>query len=370
MTTCNCEPKLKLRCENVSKTFIQKGNQEVPVIRDVTLDVYENEFLVILGPGQCGKSTLLKIFAGLETPDTGFVTLDGQPITGPGPDRGIVFQGYMLFAWKNVRDNVELGLKLRNIPANERHEIAQHYIDMVGLTGFEKHYPHQLSGGMKQRVGIARAYANSPNIMLLDEPFGQLDAQTRMFMQKETARIWEQEKRTVIFVTNNIDEALFLGDRIILMEGKLPGSIKTEYMIDLPRPREHTSNMETTTVSLIIGSLCAGLVWWSVQGFVRRCSGKAQPKNNDAQRQCDDAPWERTGEVYRKLLYLRLASFALCILAAAALYFHLGTALAVGLAGIGCGLQFCAFRIRTRHVQAVRKATVEDAEKAAAGTSR
>ncbi len=163
MTTCNCEPKLKLRCENVSKTFIQKGNQEVPVIRDVTLDVYENEFLVILGPGQCGKSTLLKIFAGLETPDTGFVTLDGQPITGPGPDRGIVFQGYMLFAWKNVRDNVELGLKLRNIPANERHEIAQHYIDMVGLTGFEKHYPHQLSGGMKQRVGIARAYANSPS---------------------------------------------------------------------------------------------------------------------------------------------------------------------------------------------------------------
>ena len=128
--------------------------------------------------------------------------------------------------------------------------------------------------------------------------------------------------------------------------------------------------METTTVSLIIGSLCAGLVWWSVQGFVRRCSGKAQPKNNDAQRQCDDAPWERTGEVYRKLLYLRLASFALCILAAAALYFHLGTAPAVGLAGIGCGLQFCAFRIRTRHVQAVRKATVEDAEKAAAGTSR
>ena len=128
--------------------------------------------------------------------------------------------------------------------------------------------------------------------------------------------------------------------------------------------------METTTVSLIIGSLCAGLVWWSVQGFVRRCSGKAQPKNNDAQRQCDDAPWERTGEVYRKLLYLRLASFALCILAAAALYFHLGTARAVGLAGIGCGLQFCAFRIRTRHVQAVRKATVEDAEKAAAGTSR
>lgn len=240
MTTCNCEPKLKLRCENVSKTFIQKGNQEVPVIRDVTLDVYENEFLVILGPGQCGKSTLLKIFAGLETPDTGFVTLDGQPITGPGPDRGIVFQGYMLFAWKNVRDNVELGLKLRNIPANERHEIAQHYIDMVGLTGFEKHYPHQLSGGMKQRVGIARAYCNCPEIMLLDEPFGQLDAQTRLFMEKETERIWIQEKRTVVFVTNNIDEALTLGDRIYTMKNKLPGTLCNTYKVDLARPREPT----------------------------------------------------------------------------------------------------------------------------------
>ena len=214
--TTNGEPKLKLRCENVSKTFIQKGNQEVPVIRDVTLDVYENEFLVILGPGQCGKSTLLRIFAGLETPDTGFVTLDSQPITGPGPDRGIVFQSYMLFAWKTVRDNVELGLKLRNVPPEERREIGQHYIDMVGLTGFEKHYPHQLSGGMKQRVGIARAYANSPNIMLLDEPFrpvGRPDP--HVHGETETARIWEQEKRTVIFVTNSIDEALFLGDRIV-----------------------------------------------------------------------------------------------------------------------------------------------------------
>ena len=235
-----------LQLQNIEKSF-----DGTPVLRGISLDAAAGEFITLLGSSGCGKTTTLRIIAGLETPDTGFVTLDGQPITGPGPDRGIVFQGYMLFAWKNVRDNVELGLKLRNIPANERHEIAQHYIDMVGLTGFEKHYPHQLSGGMKQRVGIARAYANSPNIMLLDEPFGQLDAQTRMFMQKETARIWEQEKRTVIFVTNNIDEALFLGDRIILMEGKLPGSIKTEYMIDLPRPREHTS-MELLKLRSII----------------------------------------------------------------------------------------------------------------------
>lgn len=230
---------LKIYCEDINKTFIQKGHIEVPVIKDITLEVHENEFLVVLGPGQCGKSTLLRIIAGLEIPDTGYVTLDGFPVTGPGPDRGLVFQGYMLFAWKTVLGNVEMGLKLRNVPKQERQAVAKHYIKMVGLEGFENHYPHQLSGGMKQRVGIARAYANSPKVMLLDEPFGQLDAQTRMFMQHETARIWEQEKRTVLFVTNNIDEALFLADRIVLMEGKLPGKIKKEYKIDLPRPRSH-----------------------------------------------------------------------------------------------------------------------------------
>ena len=235
-------PQLKIYCENINKTFIQKGHIEVPVIKDISLEVHENEFLVVLGPGQCGKSTLLRIIAGLEIPDTGFVTLDGQPVVGPGPDRGLVFQGYMLFAWKTVLGNVEMGLKLRGVPRHERQEIARHYIKMVGLDGFESHYPHQLSGGMKQRVGIARAYANSPKVMLLDEPFGQLDAQTRMFMQHETSRIWEQEKRTVIFVTNNIDEALFLADRIVLMEGKLPGKIKKEYIVDLPRPRSHDSH--------------------------------------------------------------------------------------------------------------------------------
>ena len=230
----------KIVCEKISKTFIQKGTQQVHVLEDVSVSVKENEFVVILGPGQSGKSTLLRIIAGLETPTTGKVLLDGREVSGPGPDRGLVFQSYMLFPWKTVLGNVEIGPKLRGVPKEERREIANRYINLVGLQGFEKHYPHQLSGGMKQRVGIARAYANGPEVMLLDEPFGQLDAQTRYFMEKETARIWEVEKRTVLFVTNNIDEAIYLGDRIISLQGKLPGRMHEVYKVDLPRPREHT----------------------------------------------------------------------------------------------------------------------------------
>jgi ABC-type nitrate/sulfonate/bicarbonate transport system ATPase subunit len=232
--------KSKIVCEAISKVFIQKGTQRVHVLEDISVDVRENEFLVILGPGQSGKSTLLRIIAGLETPTTGRVLLDGREVTGPGADRGLVFQSYMLFPWKTVIGNVEIGPKLRGLPSRERREVAMHYLELVGLQGFEKHYPHQLSGGMKQRVGIARAYANNPQILLLDEPFGQLDAQTRYFMEKETARIWEVDKRTVVFVTNNIDEALYLGDRIISFRGKLPGRLDAVYPVALPRPREHT----------------------------------------------------------------------------------------------------------------------------------
>lgn len=230
----------KIVCNNISKTFIQKGTQRVHVLEDVSVSVRKNEFLVILGPGQSGKSTLLRIIAGLEVPTKGDVCLDGAEVTGPGADRGLVFQSYMLFPWKTVLGNVELGPKLRGVPKAERRDIARHYIELVGLKGFENHYPHQLSGGMKQRVGIARAYSNSPEVMLLDEPFGQLDAQTRYFMEKETARIWETEKRTVLFVTNNIEEAIFLGDRIISLKGKLPGRMHETYEVNLPRPREHT----------------------------------------------------------------------------------------------------------------------------------
>jgi ABC-type nitrate/sulfonate/bicarbonate transport system ATPase subunit len=230
----------KIECRNISKVFIQKGKQRVHVLDNISLEVRDKEFLVILGPGQSGKSTLLRIIAGLETPSEGSILLDGDAVAGPGPDRGLVFQSYMLFGWKTVMGNVELGPQLNGIAKEERRRIAQRYIDLVGLNGFEKHYPHQLSGGMKQRVGIARAYANDPKVMLLDEPFGQLDAQTRYFMEKETVRIWETEKRTVLFVTNNIDEAIFLGDRIISLHGKLPGRMHQAYDVHLTRPREHT----------------------------------------------------------------------------------------------------------------------------------
>ena len=230
----------KIECRNITKVFIQKGKQRVHVLEDISLDVRDKEFLVILGPGQSGKSTLLRIIAGLETPSEGSVKLDGEEVAGPGPDRGLVFQSYMLFGWKTVMGNVELGPQLNGVAKEECRRTAQRYIDLVGLNGFEKHYPHQLSGGMKQRVGIARAYANNPKVMLLDEPFGQLDAQTRYFMEKETVRIWETEKRTVLFVTNNIDEAIYLGDRIVTLKGKLPGRMHEVYDVPLPRPREHT----------------------------------------------------------------------------------------------------------------------------------
>lgn len=240
MTEKDRQNRIKISCQNIRKIFIQKGKIQVHVLEDISLNVDANEFVVILGPGQSGKTTLLRIIAGLETPTEGRVLLDGKEVKGPGPDRGLVFQSYMLFPWRTVMGNVEMGPKLRGVPKEERRKIVSHYLNLVGLAGYEKYYPHQLSGGMKQRVGIARAYANDPEVMLLDEPFGQLDAQTRYYMEKETVRIWEAEKRTVIFVTNNIDEAIYLGDRIIALEGKLPGRMKAVYPVHLPRPREHT----------------------------------------------------------------------------------------------------------------------------------
>lgn len=226
-----------IQCNNIEKTFVSK-NQENHVIGGIDLEVRENEFLVLFGPGQCGKTTLINIMAGLETPSSGEVLVNGERKVGPSPDRGVVYQTTALFPWLTVMGNVEYGPKARGVNKKERQEKAQYYINLVGLEGFENAYPIKLSGGMKQRVGIARAYANEPLVLLMDEPFGHLDAQTRYMMEEEIMKIWEREKRTVVFVTNNIEEALYLADRIVMISN-CPAKIQKEYVIDLPRPRSY-----------------------------------------------------------------------------------------------------------------------------------
>lgn len=228
-----------ITCKDVKKVF-QTLRGAVPVIEDVSLQVRQNEFLVLFGPGQCGKSTLINCMSGLEAITDGTIEMDGESVNGPSPERGVVYQRMALFPWLTVMGNVEYGPKVRGVAKKERREKAQYYIDLVGLKGFENSYPNQLSGGMQQRVGIARAYCNEPEVLFMDEPFGHLDAQTRYLMQEDLMRIWEKEKRTIVFVTNNIEEALYLADRIVVMKN-CPTSIKKEYEITLPRPRNYVS---------------------------------------------------------------------------------------------------------------------------------
>lgn len=234
------EEKIILEADHIAKTFFShKGDTDA--IEDITLKVRKNEFLVLLGPGQCGKSIFLNIIAGLVKPTSGTIRLDGKEIKGTDPRIAMVFQKTGLYAWKTAMENAELGLKYRGVSKAERRATAQKYLKLVGLTGFENAYPHALSGGMKQRVGIARAYTANPEILLMDEPFGALDAQTRYAMEEEILRIWEAEKRTILFVTNNIEEAVTLGDRIIQFTER-PARVKKEYDLSiLPRPRNHVS---------------------------------------------------------------------------------------------------------------------------------
>ena len=229
----------RMEINGISKTFFSDKGY-FTAIKDVSFDVNDGEFLVILGPGRCGKTVLLNIIAGLEQQTEGKVVYNGREWKGVNPEISMVFQKLALMPFKTVMENVELGLKFRGMSKGQRRELAQHYIELVGLKGFEKSYPTQLSGGMKQRVGIARAYAADPKLLIMDEPFGQLDAQTRYQMQEEILRIWEKEKRTVIFVTNNIEEACYLGDRIILLSD-CPATVKEVYPISIPRPRDMVS---------------------------------------------------------------------------------------------------------------------------------
>ena len=230
----------RLLIEAVSRTFPGlRGGPSTHALEPTSLAVADNDFICLLGPSGCGKSTLLRIVAGLDTPTSGRVLLDGAPVTGPGADRGMVFQSYTLFPWLTVKDNICFGLREKGVPAAEQERLARHYVECVGLSGFEGHYPKMLSGGMQQRTALARSLANDPKILLLDEPFGALDNQTRALMQELLLGIWEGERKTVLFVTHDIDEAVFMGNRVAVMTAR-PGRIKSDAAIDLPHPRHYT----------------------------------------------------------------------------------------------------------------------------------
>jgi ABC-type nitrate/sulfonate/bicarbonate transport system ATPase subunit len=236
-----------LEITRVSKTFAGARGGTV-ALQATDLSVQENDFITILGPSGCGKSTLLRMVAGLDAPTTGSIELDARPVVGPGADRGMVFQSYTLFPWLTVLQNVCFGLREKGLALAEQHAIAMQFIAKVGLKGFEGHFPKQLSGGMQQRTALARALANNPRILLMDEPFGALDHQTRELMQELLQGIWEAERKTVLFVTHDIDEAIFMGNRVVVMSAR-PGRIKC----DLPVPIDHPRHYSVKTTQVFTG---------------------------------------------------------------------------------------------------------------------
>ncbi len=240
------ESKPKIQVRNVSRSFVSPQGETIQALRDVNLEVADafatdgrdvGEFRVLLGPSGCGKSTILRIIAGLDQPDSGEVLVNGQPVTGPGRDRGMVFQKYTSFPWLTVTGNVEYGMKINGVPEAQRRETAAHLIEAVGLTPFANVYPETLSGGMQQRVAIARTLALRPQVVLMDEPFGALDAQTRTDMQELLMKIWDETASTVLFVTHDVDEAIYLADRIYIMCAG-PGTIVEDLPVPFGRPRE------------------------------------------------------------------------------------------------------------------------------------
>ena len=231
-----------LEVRNLTKRFeTPKGS--VTALDDVSFSVHKREFTCVIGPSGCGKSTLVRILAGLETPTSGELLVYGQPVSGPGPDRGMVFQGYTLFPWLTVKENVMFGPKMAGVPGFAAEREARQWIEMVGLSKFENVYPHQLSGGMKQRVAIARALANQPRVLFMDEPFGALDAQTRCQMQEYLLEIWKNVDITIVFITHDLDEAVFLSDRILVLDPN-PGRVREFLEVPVPRPREASQLFE------------------------------------------------------------------------------------------------------------------------------
>ena len=228
-----------LSIQGVSRTFTIPKGVKTQALLPVDFEVKENDFVTILGPSGCGKSTMLRIVAGLDHPTQGRVLLDGQPVEGPGADRGMVFQSYTLFPWLTIAQNIRFGLRERGLSEADQKDRSEFFIAKVGLRGFDHHFPKQLSGGMQQRTAIARALANDPKILLMDEPFGALDNQTRVLMQELLLGIWESARKTVLFVTHDIDESIFMANRVAVFSAR-PGRIKTELAVDLPHPRHYT----------------------------------------------------------------------------------------------------------------------------------
>lgn len=235
------EAKVKLKIDNVKKVFPSR-NGEVVALNGVSMDIKENEFITVVGPSGCGKSTLLNIIAGLSEPSSGSVYCDGKEVEGTGTERGVVFQQYALFPWLTVRKNIEFGLNMQGIKGTEAQDRIEKYVKMVDLEDFIDHYPKELSGGMKQRVAIARAYAVNPSVLLMDEPFGALDAQTRTQLQDELLKTWEREKKTCFFITHDVEEAIILGQKVVIMSAR-PGRIKEIVDINIPYPRTQETKL-------------------------------------------------------------------------------------------------------------------------------
>lgn len=229
-----------LSVKHISQSFEKDSGESTKALEDVSLEIEDGEFVCIIGPSGCGKTTLLRIIAGLDIPDSGQVTLDGDTITVPDPRRGMVFQEYSLFPWRTVMENITFGMEMQHVPQAERLKTAEEYLNLVGLEQFRNSYPYELSGGMRQRVAIVRALANNPSVLLMDEPFGALDAQTRNLLQQELLQIWSKKKITILFVTHSVDEAVYLADRIVVMSAR-PGKVKEIVTVTLPRPRDRTS---------------------------------------------------------------------------------------------------------------------------------
>ncbi len=243
-----------IQAQAISKSFTVGGGLTVQALDKVSLDIGENNFICLLGPSGCGKSTLLRIIAGLEKSSDGTVLYRGGEQSRPRREIGVIFQEYSLFPWRNVIDNVTFGLELAGLREGKRREQGKYYLDMVGLAKYERAYPNELSGGMRQRVAIARALVNQPDVLLMDEPFGALDAYTRIRLQKNLLDIWEKDKKTVLFVTHSVDEAVFLADRIVVMSSN-PGRILTERILDLPRPRSRDNPAYAALVADILNLL-------------------------------------------------------------------------------------------------------------------